>query len=407
MLQKLNIQNGIITRQNDGLVYCSPAHIPHIASCNISTCSKVRIKRMSTRFTLNKTRMSNSIPVMTPVTFFRGVSRINIDHFNSLSKCFIFDKVLELSESPLVNPFIVSGGCPDVFQIFHNNHISFSQSRNNRPADIVIRPTHKPIPVSRKFFEFSSGCSGAFGLEFTNKPISFNSQGFYILSIEFIVGSDSEFINSQVNSKNPTMLVRIYGVFLGECKSEVMFFFGLSQKTFNNLPIFKIFQSIIRDFNRNFNFPINGRNTQNVILERETSRGIISNRSSFDKWLGLGFFKNPTSHFNTGSRKLSRKSNFSKFRINKRVEFNIIFDSQFPTILNTILKSLFIEINSINYNFINFNFNRNASNQHCKDIGNSPFINFSHHSRVVIFNELNGNGIPPTDEAVGILPNVL
>ena len=350
---------------------------------------------MSTIPTFKESRMSNSIPIMASITFLGCVGRINIDNSTTFFKSFIFDKVLKLSKRPLVNPFIISSRDSNSTQIFHNNNISLIQTGNNRKTDVMVSPTHKPRPFAREFFEFSLGTSGAFALEFTNKFISLYPQGFNFVTIKNIFGSDCEIINSQVHPKNFRMLVRSFGAFLRECEGEIGFIFLSVEQTFNNFPIIKIFSCIFRNINRNFNSTLDGRDTQNIMFERETSRSIISDRSSINQRFSFSLFNNPTSHLNTRSRELSRKSKFSQFRINKGMEFNIITNSQSPSIFNTILKSLLIQVKSINYAIINFNFNRNTSNQHCKDSSNSDYLNVSEGS------------IPPTSEEVGFLEQVL
>ena len=384
MLQKLNTQNGIITRQTNGHVYSSPAHIPDIQLCNIPCSINIRIKRMPTIFTLKESRMSDSIPTMAPVTFFRGVGRININNPNSFTQSFVFDKTLELFKSPLVDPFVVSGSCSNITQILHNNNIPFFQFRDNGFADIVISPTHKPVPDTGKLFEFSFRCPCAFALEFTNKPISFNSQGFCILTIKFIIRSNSDFINPQVHTQNPVIMLRSFGCFFEECKSEIIIVFGFSEQTLSDFPI-KIIQSIIRNLDRNFNSSLNGGDTQDIIFERETTGSIIPNRNFVDNGIRFCFLNHPTGLFNTRNRKLRWQTHLSQIFIDKGMELNIISNLHTPSDINTMLKSLLVEFDSSDNQIINLNFNWNTS-QHKKE-RNSPFINFSNH--YIMVTELN------------------
>lgn len=104
MLTKMaNTKNGIIT-YNDWLVYDSQALIPLIELGYIDRGIEVRIKRISTSLTLNKTSMSGSIDVMTPTASLGRVSGIDIDNSNSFHRGFIFDKTLELSAKPICEP---------------------------------------------------------------------------------------------------------------------------------------------------------------------------------------------------------------------------------------------------------------------------------------------------------------
>ena len=68
MLEKLNTKNCIIARQ-DGAIYNTPAHIPHIASCNISGSINVGVNGMPASFTFQESRMPNRISTMASVTF--------------------------------------------------------------------------------------------------------------------------------------------------------------------------------------------------------------------------------------------------------------------------------------------------------------------------------------------------
>ena len=349
---------------------------------------------MSTIPTFKESRMSSGISTRTPIAFFGGISRINIDNSNSFFQSLIFNKVLELSESPLVNPFVVSSRLSDSSQVLYNNNISAFQRGNNRFAYFVVSPTHEPIPFSRELFEFSLGSLGAFGLEFTNKPISPLSQGFNFITIKNIVRGDCEFINPQVHPKNFTMLVRSFGAFLRECKSKIMFILRLSKQTFNNIPTLKIFQSIIRNTDRNFNSTFKSRDTQNIISERETSRSIIPNRSPINKRFTFSFLNNSTSLFDTRDRKLRGKSKSSQIIVNKRMEFDIIPNFQFPSSINTELKPLLVEFDSLQDKLINIQLNWDTSNQHGKDLSNSDYLNIS---------EGLNSAIPPTNKFVGIL----
>ncbi len=343
----------------------------------------------TTTQTLKKTRMSGSIQTSTPITRLGSVFRIDINNPNSFSQSFVFDKLLHLEKCPLVNPFVVFSCSSNSLQIFHNNNISTIQTFNNTLADVMITPSHKPFPSTREFSQLPLSRFCAFRLESRNKFIMLNPQLLNVLSIEFIVGCDCEFINSQVHPKNFTMLVRSYGAFSGECESEIIFFFRLSEQTFSNFPI-KIFQSITRNFDRNFNSTINGGDAQNIIFKTETSRSIISDRNSIDNWIRLCFFNHSTRLFNTSDRKLRGQSHLPQILINKRMEFNIISNLHTPSSINTMLKSLFIQLNSFNYQIINLNLNWNTSNQHCKNTTESGYLNISESIS------------PPKAEAMGI-----
>src|SRR4030042_2802803 len=107
--------------------YRCQANVTSISFCYIFTGLKVTITMETTIQTLKETRMPFGIQRITPIASLRGVSRIDINNPNSFSESFVFNKELQLPESPLVNPFIIFSCCSDANQIFHNNNISFIQ----------------------------------------------------------------------------------------------------------------------------------------------------------------------------------------------------------------------------------------------------------------------------------------
>ena len=393
MAYKLTTQNCIIARE-DRLCYSSPAHIPLIELCNIFGSSKIRIRLMSTSQTLNKSTMPFSFNVVTDRTRLRSVSRIDINNPNSFFQSLVFNKLLQLIETPFVNPFIVFGTLPNSFQIFHDDYIAIIQTSNNRFANVVITPSHKPFPTSTHSLEFSSGSLRAFRLKNRNKSIMLDSQLLNVFTIKFSIRSNSDFIDAEVNAQNSVTMLRKLDIFPSECKSEIIFISVFSQKTLPNLPIIKILQRIIRNLDRNFNSALNGRDTQNIIFEGKGTRSIVSDRNLKYVRIRFCFLNNSTSLFNTGDGKLRRQSHLSQIRINKRMQLNIISNLHSPSNINTMLESFFIEFDSFDNQIINFNLNWDTS-QHCKNIKESPYLNISEGS------------IPPTSEEVGILEQII
>ena len=375
-MEKLTTQNCIIARENR-LCYCSPAHFTLIELCNIFGSLKVRVGPMPTNFTFNESAMSDSFSIVTDRAGFTCVSRIDINNSNSSLKSLVLNKVLELPESPLVNPFIVFSTLSDSLQIFHDDYVAIIQISNNRLANVVITPSHKLSPDPRDFFQFSLGGFRAFALKNRNKFVMLDSEFFNSLSEEATIRSYSDLINTKVNPKNFTMLVRSFGVFLGECKSEIVFIFFLGQETFSNLPIIKIFQSIFGNLNRNFNSSFNSGNRENIVSETETSWFVIQDRDLPNNRIGFFLLNNSTSHTNTSNRKLSSEPHFFEFWIDKRMQLNIVSNFHTPSSVNTELKPLLIQLNSFQNRIINFQFYGNTPNQHCKDLRNSNYLNIS------------------------------
>lgn len=373
-----NTKNSIITRKNR-LCYGSLAHIPSISLCYIPCTIEVRIKGMPTSFTFEESAMPLAVNTMASVTFFRSVSRINIDNSAFFLDSFVFNKTLELSESPLMNPFVITGCSSDVSQIFHNNGISFIQTINDTSADIVVSPSHKPIPFSRENFQFSLGSPGAFRLKITHKFIMLDSFLLNIFSIEPPFTTNCEIINPHIESEN-SLCLRADGPDMGECeKEECSIKFVNYQETFTDLPVFKINFETFGNINTKFSSAFYCRNTQNIILNRSRARKVISHGSSADYGLTMGFLNHPASLFDTSDSKLTLQSHSPQVEINKGMQFNVISNSHFPSPIDTEFKSLGINFNSF-FNFVgSFNLDFSCPQTHSyskeQDFINLPILN--------------------------------
>jgi len=320
-----------------------------------------------------------------------SIVRLDFKKFNSLSFSFILDKTLQLKETPIANPIIHSPSeisFSNSFEVFHNNLASI-KTANNTLADVMIYPSHKMFLFSRNLFQKSSGTSSSFSLEFTSQEFEFP---FNLLNLrgvkELSVRSNSKIVYAEVDAKN-SVRTRTFDINLfSECEQEEASAFGInSQKAFINFPTEIIFETI-RDSEWNFNSSFNCRDTQDIIFEREASRRVISEGTEINKGFSLGFFNHSTSLFNTSNRQLSRKSKSFQFLINKGMEFDIVPNFHFPSLINTELQTSFVDNNSIN-NLLSW-FNSNLSS--CS----------SSHRYLTNLNYLNLMDSPPKAEAMGI-----
>jgi hypothetical protein len=194
---------------------------------------------------------------------------------------------------------------------------------------------------------------------------------------------------------------RTNGAFLGECEQEETFTFGINpQKAFINFPI-KIIFITIRNGKRKFNPSFDCGDTQDIIFERETSGSIISNGTEFNKGFILGFFNKPTSLFNTRDSQLRGQPYNSQILINKRMEFDIISDSHFPSSINTELHSFLVDSNSINNLLSWFNSNLSSCSGSHNNYKDNDYLNLTKLS------EEGRHGIPPKPKVLGILPNFI
>jgi hypothetical protein len=357
MFNSLFVEGFTITTSVVWLCYKSPSLFQHGRS-EISTCVQVSIQGKTTmtnkRITNTRTKMS------TFGTNLGSIVRFNLNKLNSLSFSFVLDKTLQLKKTPIANPIVHSPSeisFSNPLKVFHNNLISIKIG-NDCLADVMINPSHKPSLFSRNLFQESSGTSSAFALEFTSQEFEFPFNLFDLRRVEELpVRSNSEIINPQVHTQNSLRNRALGRKFLGECEKEEIFTFRINpQKDFINLPTKIIFKTI-RNSEWNFNSSIYCGDAQNIILEREASWIIVSNRTEFNNGFIFRFLNHSTSLFNTSNRQLSRKSKFFQSQINKWMKLDIIHNSHLPSLINTELQSFFIDSNSSNNLFSWFNSN--------------------------------------------------
>lgn len=360
------------------------------------TCVQISIQGITTMET-NKRRTFTRTQQSTARADLGSIVRLNLNKFNSFNFCFIFDKLLKLVKTPIGNPIVhlpTSSDFSDSFQIFHYDFVS-SETGNYFLADVVINPTHETIFSSRKFFQKSSTGMSAFVLKFTSQEFEFSFGLFDFGGFEeLFIGCNGEIINSQVHPKNLILQVRVNGAFSGECEKEIAdSFFINHQQTFRNFPS-EIFFIAIRNLKRNLNSAFNSGDAQNIIFEGSRTGEVVSNRNSVDNWIRFCFLNHTTRLFDTSNSNLGWKG-FSQFGINKGMQLNIISNLHTPSNINTILKSLFIQLNSFDNLFSWFNFDFSGYPDLHKDLRNSTYLNISEGS------------IPPTLKSMGILEQII
>lgn len=298
--------------------------------------------------TFNKTTMPHNI-VMTDRTLFRSVLRVDIDNSTTFPYSFVFDKTLELSERPLMHPFVVSYTVPDVTYIFHNNSASLSHFIHNLSRDIVINPNHEPSPSARQLFKFSFGRFSAFGLELANQLVSSYSQLLDSFPEESVVGCNSESVYSNINSKNYVMEARVFRIdVFRECEEkETLAFFINFEQAFFNVPS-KVFFVTIRDGEWNFNSAFDSSQAQDIVFDGCGTRKIISHAYSLYDGFAFGSFNHTTGLFNTRNSKLSLQAYTFELFVNKWLEFDIVPYLFIPSSINTQLQTFFINAKGFN-----------------------------------------------------------
>jgi hypothetical protein len=193
------------------------------------------------------------------------------------------------------------------------------------------------------------------------------------------------------------MLIRVNDINVGaenehkECSVESI----NHQQTFTDFPIFEIDLITFRNRNIEFSSSFDCRNTQDIILEGSRTREIVSHRSSVDNGLGFSLLNHSTCLFDTSNSELAWQSHLSDVEVNKRMEFDIIPDLQFPSCIYTELQGFRVNINSFSNFNRTFNFNLSTCpSQHLFNI-DSNYLNLSEGS------------IPPAIKMVGLFEHVL
>ena len=323
------------------------------------------------------------------------MERINFNYFNPFSDCFILDKILQLEETPIMQPAVHSftlSQFSNPFKVLYNNGMSIKVI-HDLLTDVMIAPSHKPFFSSRNLLEKLSAGTSAFTLKLGSQSFEFEFCSFDAIGAEkLLVRSNSNIIYSDINAKNSVLEVRAFSIdIFGECEHEkASAFFINSQKAFINLPS-EVFFVTIWDSERNFDSPFDCGNAQDVILHRDASGEIVSHRTSLNNWLSLSLLNNPTRLFDTGNSKLRGQTSLSEGLIDERMELNIINYSSSPSLINAELQSFRVDFEGSNNLGSCFNLNPGCcSCFHCwlEDLN--------------IYNTNGGDGSPPQSKQWGI-----
>ena len=276
--------------------------------------------------------------------------------FNSLDsslQSFIFNKTLQLEETPTIQPKIHSLSSPHLsysFEVFQNNSSSVAVI-NNLSAYVMIYPSLEPLLFSRQFFKQFSGTPSAFCLKFCSQPFEVKHFSLDLLSTEkFPVACYSNMVYADINTKNSVLEARVFcaDVFSKSKKEEASSLPVNSQQTFFDIPT-EIFFIAVRDGEWNLDSALDCSQTQNIIFERSTAREIVSDGNSINNWFSFGFLDNSTSLFDTRTSQLTLQSTFFEMFVNKGMELEVIANLSLPSLIDTELQSFPINFDSFDY----------------------------------------------------------
>jgi len=300
-----------------------------------------------------KRTFGTSTEMSTPMTEFRSVQSPNLSNMDSSSFCFVLDESLQLIERPVTNPIIqdsASAGFSYSFEVFHHDSVSFFQSSKNLFADVVVVPSHKTVFPSAKTHKKPLCGSSAFSLEFGAQIFesSFNLLNLACLE-ESSIRTNSEVIDSKINSDSFTCCPNILNLFI-ECEvEETSAFFVDFQETLSYTPIPEIPCITVGHKDIEFLPAFDGCNAQDVVFKRCASWKVVPYRSMFYDGFGFGFLDNSASLLDACDGELALQPQTFDLPIDKGVEFNIVPDSACPSNINTVLQSFTIDFEGFNY----------------------------------------------------------
>src|SRR3989344_6733740 len=103
----------------------------------------------------NKKSFGTRTKISTSGTELRSMEWIGFNYFNPLSDCFILDKILQLEETPIMQPVAHSftlSQFSNPFKVLYNNGMSIKVI-HYLLTDVMIAPSHKPFFSSRNLLE--------------------------------------------------------------------------------------------------------------------------------------------------------------------------------------------------------------------------------------------------------------
>ena len=329
---------------------------------------------MARKTTLRGTRTKLS----TSMADLGSVVRFNPINNNPFSFSFVLDKALQLEEAPITeNPVHLPAFSlfPDTFQVFHHNLVSI-EIGNNVFAYTMVYVLHPTSFSSRELLEKPFSGASAFRLKFGTQILKFplGSLNFSRI-IKPTVRTDGEVVYSKVNAQNNVLrtVVLLSGSNLfRECEQEkTSAFFIHTQEAFIHFPV-EVISVTSRDVKLELLPTLEQPQNKSVSFEVCTSGKIVSNRCSFDNWLGFSLFDHTTSLSHTSDCYLRRKfKSLSNRMVNSVMEFEVLSDFMLPSIINTELQGFSVSLDGGNYfkSWIDSNFcSHNSSHRNYKTL---------------------------------------
>jgi hypothetical protein len=302
-----------------------------------------------------KTTIGTTTKMPASMANLRGIVRLDLDKFNSLSFSLILDETLQLEERPVANPIVQYPspiGFSNSFEVLHY-YLASVKLGNNVFTDVVVYPSHPTSFSSRDFLEQSLAGTSAFTLKLGTQifELPFDLLDFGRI-IKPAVRTDGEVVYSEVNAQNgmlrATSLLSGINLFR-ECEQkEASSFFIQSQKAFRDFPI-KIFSIAFRNIQFELLPAIQQSQDENISFEVSTSGEIIPDGSSFYEWASLSFLDQSTSLLHASDCYLGGKlETLSDCLVDSVMQFEVLSDFVLPSVINTELQRFSVSLDSSN-----------------------------------------------------------
>ncbi len=299
--------------------------------------------------------------IITSGTDLASIHGINLDYLYSINPGFIFNKSLELTETPVAKPVIHSLPSSNLsysFEFFHDNLVSI-KAGNNLLAYVMVNPSHKPSLFSRNLLEKPSGRSCAFGLKLPSQMLEPEFFGFNLIGTkEFFIGSNSYVIDSNIDPNNGIRRINVSGINISDFslfrhgnmqKQSIV----IKNKISRSYPPIKIFNIIVRDINRDLDSPVYSYkgNVTLINIKAKAPRIISYGSKFFHNRLGsLKFrgFKNLYSLIPGRTNQLCWKfSFFSNLIVSKIMQFYLVIRIDIPAGINNFISRIRILFHSL------------------------------------------------------------
>jgi hypothetical protein len=282
--------------------------------------------------------------------------RIDKDDSLSFSLCLVLDEVLQLKETPMIEPSIQSFSHKLIpalsysFKVFQYDCVSRS---NNLLADFVVHPTHIAFLSARQSFKLPSGGLCAFTLESSPQILELDNLGL-VASKNPAVRTDGKIIYSEINTEisvateSAGVFNRCHGLpqvpsdLSGESDMKEHPSFSISDNLKSLVFPIKIFPIIFGNINAKILPLAFDKGGKANFIKRECKKvSVEADRAGFHNWLPfeLSGFKIFRSLGNGFTGKISRKP-LPQILIDKMMKLESVAYLRFKTFINSILDSM-------------------------------------------------------------------